>query len=1125
MTEQERAALAALRFSWAQVPDDVWRPSPFHVDGLHPAVVRDVVDGIAQAVSSPAANPIGLALAGRHGTGKTHLLGWVREQVQQQGGYFFLVGILDGRTFWDGLLIFLLDGLARPAAGGDTQLLLLLRRLSSRIGAPRAARRAVMGETELTRPALDAFLDGLAEYDRHVALQCRDTARALALRASDVEEHQDIADSYFTRDEETTPGERRAWGIRSRKRTAQELVRDISWLLALTGPSVVAFDQIDTAIAQAAMREDLAKLSPAEAGLRQDAELVSLAAGLSDLRETTRRTLTVVAVLSANWELIENRATASFADRFRRCPALQGIASPALATEIIKRRFATRFSAIEFTPDYPTWPVRPEAFADAKNYTPRRLLVEIDRHIRACLIDDEVRELHSLADVPPEDLAERAPARTAPRVSDEAMNALDARFEQLRREADVVSPIEHDTEDASFPALLSAGLRAWIVERGDRGRMFSLDPPPSAKPDLHARLRRALDERSEEERETSQDQTRTEDQVHWSFRAISDTHHGVGALNRIRRARTASGLTADVAKRRLFLLRNGPWSSSAKTKEVMAQLVSDGGVTLPVDEADLRVLSALRVLWDENPPDLQAWLVRYRPAEQVTLFKEALADADDWTPAGGPTARAEPRPATDPSAGRDSGHGSGRTQAGPDAGHGSGRTQAGPDAGRGSEGTPAGSDAGRGSDGTQAGPDASHGFEGTPGGFDAGYGYEDDAPVRLSLDALRKHAAIFASSGSGKTVLIRHLVEECALQGVSAIVLDPNNDLARLGDAWPQPPDRWRPGDAERAAEYLSGTEVVIWTPRRESGRPLSFQPLPDFPGVRDDPDEFDAAVESAVAALAPRANLAGRSQKTHLGQAVLRRTVEHFGRQGGTDVRGLIALLSDLPDGISGLDDAVRIASGLAQTLTASMDNDPMFGGDGTPADPGILLTPSAGKRARISVISLVGLPSDDVRQSFVNQLQMGLFAWIRKHPATDRPLLGLLVMDEAQTFAPSGAMTACTQSTLALASQARKYGLGLLFATQMPKGLHNRIPGNAATHFFGRLSVPAQIDAAREMAKVKGGDVPDIGNLTAGEFYVALEGEAPRKVRTPLCLSHHPSSPLTDDEVMARARAHRDR
>jgi hypothetical protein len=64
-------------------------------------------------------------------------------------------------------------------------------------------------------------------------------------------------------------------------------------------------------------------------------------------------------------------------------------------------------------------------------------------------------------------------------------------------------------------------------------------------------------------------------------------------------------------------------------------------------------------------------------------------------------------------------------------------------------------------------------------------------------------------------------------------------------------------------------------------------------------------------------------------------------------------------------------------------------------------------------------------------------------------------------------------------------------------------------------------QIEAAREMARVKGGDVPDIGNLTAGEFSVSLEGEPPRRIGTPMSLSHHPSAPLTDEEVMLRARS----
>jgi DNA helicase HerA-like ATPase len=170
--------------------------------------------------------------------------------------------------------------------------------------------------------------------------------------------------------------------------------------------------------------------------------------------------------------------------------------------------------------------------------------------------------------------------------------------------------------------------------------------------------------------------------------------------------------------------------------------------------------------------------------------------------------------------------------------------------------------------------------------------------------------------------------------------------------------------------------------------------------------------------------------------------------------------------------------------------------------------------------VISLVGLTSDEQRQSFVNLLQLALFAWVKRNPAGDRPLGGLFVMDEAQTLAPSGAMTACTKSTIALASQARKYGLGLVFATQAPKGLHNQIPGNAATQFFGLLNSPTQIAAAQELGRAKGSSLPDIGRMGTGQFYAGIEGARFAKVQTPLCLTHHPQSPLTEEEVIRRAR-----
>jgi DNA helicase HerA-like ATPase len=135
------------------------------------------------------------------------------------------------------------------------------------------------------------------------------------------------------------------------------------------------------------------------------------------------------------------------------------------------------------------------------------------------------------------------------------------------------------------------------------------------------------------------------------------------------------------------------------------------------------------------------------------------------------------------------------------------------------------------------------------------------------------------------------------------------------------------------------------------------------------------------------------------------------------------------------------------------------------------------------------------------VNQLQMTLFTWIKQNPSSTGRLY---VLDEAQNFAPSQVRTACKGSALSLVAQARKYGLGMIFATQLPKGIDNAIVSNCTIHVYGRMSSPATIQATRELMAAKGGAAEDLGRLTTGEFYFSTEGfSRPIKVRTPLCLS----------------------
>lgn len=1056
MSDLALQALAALRLHWAPVPEDVWMSPPYHVDGLHRSAERTVLDGLTDAETSTGPSPIGVALIGQGGTGKTHFLGWTRQQVQNRGGYFFLIELINPARFWDSAMVSIMEGLAVPPVPGNTQLQVLLQRLMFKAGLAPELYGEILGRKPLTPDALDAFVNGLRNPDGLVR-QCQDTLRALVLYGSTDPAAQDIAQTFLTSCEEQEPGERAAWRIRREVRPAELLVRDVSRLLSATGPTVIAVDQMDPILAQIATmdREEV----PNE--WRHLVQLDHLAAGLMHLRENTRRTLTVIACLQETWDLICRKAIGTVHDRFREANQLTALPDETTARALVARRFTPQFAQVGFVPPYDTWPVRPEAFAAARTYTPRGLLKRIDAHVQRCVDSGQILELRTLDEIiePPKNT--RGPK--------DQLVAIDELFEQMMvdAEADVEAALDPVSEDDYMPPLLTAGLRAWTVERDNAARC-EWDLPTKGKPLLHARLRMKLREGSELE-------------AHWAFRAVSATQWKAVTV-RIDKARLKAGHDGSPG-RALFLLRgDDEWPHPPSVRKAVADFEKDGGRRLLVSKQNLRVFAALRGLFDKNPEGLEAWLKKRTPASATALLREALGDADgsdvkpkDPSPDPGPADNTSPTIIE-----------------------------------------PAASDAPTGSDGPPvfATPAAQPGH---PAMITLGVA---DGPLRIELAALRKHTAIFAGSGSGKTVLIRRIVEECALQGVSAIVLDPNNDLARLGDPWPHRPAGWGLNDRAKADRYLAETDVVVWTPRWASGRPLTFQPLPEFADIVSDVDEFNQAVEVAVTALVPRAKIDGGTTKATHSRAVLTEALRSFAKHGMSGLDRFVEFLAVLPDGTSRMTQAGKLAAEMAETLTAAMVNDALFGGGGTPLDPGVLLTPAEGKRARVSVISFVGLPSDTQRQSFVNQLQMALFAWIKRNPAGDRPLGGLLVMDEAQTLAPSGAMTACTASTVALASQARKYGLGLVFATQAPKGLHNRIPGNASTQFFGLLNSPTQIAAAREMAQAKGGDVPDISRLRTGQFYVAVEGSPFVKAQTPLCLTHHPASPLTTEEVVNRAR-----
>lgn len=237
-------------------------------------------------------------------------------------------------------------------------------------------------------------------------------------------------------------------------------------------------------------------------------------------------------------------------------------------------------------------------------------------------------------------------------------------------------------------------------------------------------------------------------------------------------------------------------------------------------------------------------------------------------------------------------------------------------------------------------------------------------------------------------------------------------------------PAAWDGVDRDKAKRYGAKVEVVVWTPGIVGGKPIMLAPMPDFGPVRGDEDELQQTVAMAHASLKPLIGAIGA--KGVLKEGVLMHALHYFANSTSEGLDAFVLLLSDLPPEVSNIDKSTKFAAEMANHIKAEIAKNPLLSFKGPRLDPNALFTPKDKSKTRISVINFSGLPADDAKQSFVNQLQMMLFSWIKKNPTPPgRPLTGLLIMDEAQNFAPVQKSTPCKESTIALVAQARKYGL----------------------------------------------------------------------------------------------------
>ena len=382
-------------------------------------------------------------------------------------------------------------------------------------------------------------------------------------------------------------------------------------------------------------------------------------------------------------------------------------------------------------------------------------------------------------------------------------------------------------------------------------------------------------------------------------------------------------------------------------------------------------------------------------------------------------------------------------------------------------------------------------------------------PEYLLYDAkdLTTHAVVVGMTGSGKTGLCLSLLEEAAIDGIPALIIDPKGDLGNLLLTFPQlraedfrpwvdpaeatrhgqTPDQfaarsasdWKAGLAEwdqdpsRIAKFREACDIAIYTPGSRAGLPLtvvrSFGVPPQ--AVLDNSDAMRERVAGAAAGLLALLGIeadpirsrehilltiifdrAWREGKNlDLGQLIREIQTPSFKKVGVMDLESFYSA-----------QDRFALAMSLNNLLAS-----PGFSAwlEGEPLDIQRLLWTPEGK-PRLSILSIAHL-SDSERMFFVTIFLNEVLAWMRSQSGTSA-LRCLLYMDEVFGYFPPIANPPSKMPMLTLLKQARAFGLGVVLATQNPVDLDYKGLSNCGTWFLGRLQT--ERDKARVLDGLEG-------------------------------------------------------
>jgi hypothetical protein len=368
-----------------------------------------------------------------------------------------------------------------------------------------------------------------------------------------------------------------------------------------------------------------------------------------------------------------------------------------------------------------------------------------------------------------------------------------------------------------------------------------------------------------------------------------------------------------------------------------------------------------------------------------------------------------------------------------------------------------------------------------------------ETPVLYDPSDLTTHAVIVGMTGSGKTGLGIAIMEEAALAGLPAILVDPKGDITNLllhfpalapadfepwidadqarrdgkntAQAASDTANVWKKGLADwgiapdRIAALSRAAQFAVYTPGSTAGLPVNILASLQAPAVpwESNREILREQISATVIAILGLVGVVVADPLQSREHILLSNLIEVAWSKGqNLDLTELILQTQTPPFAKLGVFDVdTFFPPKERQTLAMRLNSvlaAPSFQAwtEGQTLDIGSLLRAADG-RPRHSVFSIAHL-SDEERMFFVTLLLSAVESWMRTQQGTSN-LKTLLYFDELFGYLPPVANPPSKTVLLRMLKQARAFGLGLVLATQNPVDIDYKALSNAGTWCVGKL------------------------------------------------------------------------